>query len=209
MFTKTNFSTIRGYKQENETIFIRRDIIVDMNIEKGHFIGNGSRVISNPDGSFTVIDAGGVPFTVKGGILRENTSFTPKTDKSIKKEIKRRISFEKKKDLALIALSPIVLELAEGSSVEWVDSESLDSDLWNRVDDKNPFFVASNPNETFKKATDYLLQKKDNSVEKIADNILSGSKVRNFADRRAGFEMAKQELIELIKSKNPERFSNK
>ena len=171
-----------------------------MNIEKENI---GSRIFKNLKGDRFVLDLSGRSICIRGA-----DTCGQKTDRRIRKMIERKNLLKKKENLALFALFPVILELAGGSS-EWPDSGSLDVDLWQRVDKKNPFFIENNPNETFKKATNYLLQIKGNSVENVADSLLSASKVRNFADRRIGFEMAKQELVELIKSKNPERFSRK
>ncbi|MFH1971072.1 MAG: hypothetical protein ABIJ05_01680 [Patescibacteria group bacterium] len=171
-----------------------------MNIEKGNI---GSRIIKTPKDDYFVLDPNGRSVCIRGADF-----YRLKTDRGIRKMVERKNLLKKKENLALLALSPIILELAGGSS-EWPDLGSLDGNLWKKVNKNNPFFIESNPNETFKKATNYLLQIKGNNVENIADSLLSASKVRNFADRRVGFEMAKQELVELIKSKNPERFSRK
>ena len=177
-----------------------------MNIEMNHFDQTGSRVIRLRDGGFLVADSDGKAIRIKGPVPQPDSSL-PITDRTIRKALERKNSLKTKETFALIALSPIILELAVFNN-ESVDRLPFEQELWSRVKENNPFYQIDS-NESFKNSTNYLLQIKGNSLEKIADSILTDSKVNNFVDRRAGFDMARQELIELIKSKNPERFSNK
>ena len=163
-------------------------------IDRSPFPRDSSRVFINPNGkSITLIDVEGRPFVVKR--LEEQNLIRVR---------KRRETLKRKTGPALIALRPIMLELATGSE-EWQDTPAFSADLWEKVD-KNPFFVDGESDETFRNATNFLLQKKGQDLNWIAEQLLADSKIRNF-DFSGLYEEAKSKLIGLIKSKNPDRFS--
>jgi len=160
---------------------------------KRSFPTDGSRVFIAPNGkSIIAIDAEGNPFVGKR-----------LSEKDLIRARKREETLKRKTGSALIALRPIMLELATGVE-EWPDTPAFSSVLWKKVD-RNPFFVDGDSDETFRKATNFLLQKKGQDLEWIAEQLLSAEKRRNI-DNSGLYEEAKAELIGLIKSKNPDRF---
>ena len=71
-----------------------------------------------------------------------------------------------------------MLELATGIK-EWPETPAFSANLWEKVDN-NSFFVNVDSNETFRKATNFLLQKKGQDLDWIAEQLLADSKIRNF-----------------------------
>lgn len=161
---------------------------------KRPFLESDSSVVESPNGKrILIIDSEGKVKIVK-----------KLNEKDLIKARKREEILKRKTGLALTALRPITLELATGIK-EWPDTPAFSADLWEEVD-KNPFFVDGDNNETFRKTTNFLLQKKGQDLDWIAEQLLADSKIRNF-DFSGLYEEAKSKLIGLIKSKNPDRFS--
>jgi hypothetical protein len=134
----------------------------------------------------------------------EATKHPFKTSKELK-VLRREKTLKAKTGYALSALKPLVTELAT-HGLESIDTQGFNVGLTEELDVKNPFVVDGDIKETFRKSINFLLQGRGHNLEWIAGQLLTSSKIRN-AEFPGIMEEPKANLVRLIRSANPSRFS--
>lgn len=119
--------------------------------------------------------------------------------------LRREDTLKAKTGYALSALKPLVTELAT-YGIESIDTQGFNVGLTEEVDVNNPFVVDRDIKETFRKSINFLLQGRGHNLEWIAGQLLTSSKIRN-AEFPGIMEEPKANLVRLIRSTNPSRFS--
>jgi len=109
--------------------------------------------------------------------MKETLTPGQEKSKSILREAKRQRKLAINVSFALAALKPVLEELATSAN-EWQDTPEYYAQKKNAGQkDTNPFIIDGDNEATYKKAIDFLLQRKTVGIYQIAETLL--------ADRRS------------------------
>jgi|GEM_PF-4721872 len=115
--------------------------------------------------------------------------------------LKRKENLRRKTGMALTVLRPLVNELALYGE-EMKETTSFNVELQSKIDQKNPFVIDGDYNESVVRAMNFLLQ--EHTLSQIAKALIP-----DHPDFKDQVVESRTQLISLMKEKNPTRFGRK